>query len=250
LLPLVDEMLEQLGRSSRDLRAVVVGRGPGTFTGVRVTVATARALSLTAAVPVVGVSTLGALAAAVVGPANGLAPTLLEKEADDVCLEGLETIVPIVDARRGQLFYASYVVTAGGTHPGPRAWSRQGPYGVCDRRALDRVMGSARALIVGEVGLCPPELPPNVVFMGRDVAAEHLVVNQESLVEPGLFPEGTRLAGWVGTALAAEDSTWVGSGENAVPPATGTPEAVTPLYVRSPDADVHITRMRDPWADG
>jgi hypothetical protein len=28
----------------------------------------------------------------------------------------------------------------------------------------------------------------------------------------------------------------------------GTPEAVTPIYVRSPDADIHITKMKDPWA--
>ncbi len=60
---LVDEMLAELGAEPRDLGAIVVGTGPGTFTGVRITVATARALSLALATPVVGVSTLGALAA-------------------------------------------------------------------------------------------------------------------------------------------------------------------------------------------
>jgi hypothetical protein len=29
----------------------------------------------------------------------------------------------------------------------------------------------------------------------------------------------------------------------------GSPEAVKPIYVRSPDADIHITKMRDPWAE-
>ena len=27
----------------------------------------------------------------------------------------------------------------------------------------------------------------------------------------------------------------------------GTPEAVRPIYVRAPDADLHITKMKDPW---
>jgi hypothetical protein len=27
----------------------------------------------------------------------------------------------------------------------------------------------------------------------------------------------------------------------------GTPESVKPIYVRPPDADIHITKMRDPW---
>jgi len=63
LLQLVDKMLLQLRRSSADLGAVVVGTGPGTFTGVRITVATGRALGLALDVPVLGVSTLGALAA-------------------------------------------------------------------------------------------------------------------------------------------------------------------------------------------
>ena len=60
---MVDEMLEEIGAQPADLGTIVVGIGPGTFTGVRIAVATARGLALALAVPVLGVSTLTALAA-------------------------------------------------------------------------------------------------------------------------------------------------------------------------------------------
>jgi tRNA threonylcarbamoyl adenosine modification protein YeaZ len=251
LLCLVDEMLEQVGRKSDDLAAVVVGKGPGTFTGVRVTVATARALSLALGIPVLGVSTLAALAATVAGPGAELSSDLREARGVDVPLESLGMIVPIVDARRDQVFYASYVSGAGPsrTDLGLGGWIRQGEYGVCDQARLGEIIGSTRTLIVGDEALRPANLPRTALYLGRDLAAEHLVMGQEYLVEPGPFPEGTRLAAWLESTVTADKSTWDdGSGISDIG-AVGTPEAVTPIYVRSPDADVHITRMKDPWAD-
>ncbi len=63
LLQLIDDMLREVGGRPCDLGAIIAGTGPGTFTGVRITVATARALALALHVPVVGISTLAALAA-------------------------------------------------------------------------------------------------------------------------------------------------------------------------------------------
>jgi tRNA threonylcarbamoyl adenosine modification protein YeaZ len=251
LLRLSDEMLGQVGRGSENLDAVVVGKGPGTFTGVRVTVATARALSLALGIPVLGVSTLAALAASVAESAAGLLPVAGEAPKHNVPPQGLEMIVPVVDARRRQVFYASYASNAGTVRAGSGAgtWIRQGDYGVCDHEMLGEVIGSARTLIVGDETLRPKELPPNAHFMGRHVAAEHLMMGQEYLLEPGPLPEGTRLGAWLETALAAERSTRNDASTIACTGASGTPEAVRPIYVRSPDADVHITRMKDPWAD-
>lgn len=62
LLPLVRDLLDESGISVRDLAAIVVGRGPGSFTGVRIGVATAKGLSHGAGVPLYGVSTLDAVA--------------------------------------------------------------------------------------------------------------------------------------------------------------------------------------------
>jgi tRNA threonylcarbamoyladenosine biosynthesis protein TsaB len=80
LLQDVDALLRQAGAHTRDVDALAVGIGPGSFTGVRVGLATARGLALALGVPVAGVSTLEALAA------------------------GAPGAVPVVDARRREVF--------------------------------------------------------------------------------------------------------------------------------------------------
>jgi tRNA threonylcarbamoyladenosine biosynthesis protein TsaB len=76
----VDALLRRGGTRSDALDALAVGVGPGSFTGVRIGLATARGLALALDVPVAGVSTLDALAA------------------------GAPGAVPVVDARRREIF--------------------------------------------------------------------------------------------------------------------------------------------------
>jgi tRNA threonylcarbamoyladenosine biosynthesis protein TsaB len=76
----VDALLRQAGAHTRELEGIAVGIGPGSFTGVRIGLATARGLALALGVPVAGVSTLAALAA------------------------GAPGALPVVDARRGEVF--------------------------------------------------------------------------------------------------------------------------------------------------
>jgi tRNA threonylcarbamoyladenosine biosynthesis protein TsaB len=80
LLEDVDALLRQGGAHPRDLDAVVVGIGPGSFTGVRIGLAAARGLALSLDLPGAGVSTLAALAA------------------------GAPGAVPVIDARRREVF--------------------------------------------------------------------------------------------------------------------------------------------------
>jgi tRNA threonylcarbamoyladenosine biosynthesis protein TsaB len=80
LLEDVDALIRQAGSRTGDLDALAVGVGPGSFTGVRIGLATARGLALALDIPVAGVSTLAALAAGASGAA------------------------PVIDARRGQVF--------------------------------------------------------------------------------------------------------------------------------------------------
>jgi tRNA threonylcarbamoyladenosine biosynthesis protein TsaB len=80
LLEDVDALLRQGGAHQNDLDALAVGIGPGSFTGVRVGLATARGLALALDVPVAGVSTLDALAA------------------------GAPGATPVIDARRREVF--------------------------------------------------------------------------------------------------------------------------------------------------
>jgi len=83
LLEDVDALLRQSGTHTKDVEALAVGIGPGSFTGVRIGLSTARGLALALGVPAAGVSTLEALAA------------------------GAPGAVPVVDARRREVFVLS-----------------------------------------------------------------------------------------------------------------------------------------------
>lgn len=91
LLAAVDALLEAAGRDRAELGAVGVCRGPGSFTGVRIGVATAKALAFALRLPLYAVSTLEAMAAA-----------MLAERPDR------EWAVPALDARRGEVFAGVY----------------------------------------------------------------------------------------------------------------------------------------------
>ncbi|HEX5241496.1 MAG TPA: tRNA (adenosine(37)-N6)-threonylcarbamoyltransferase complex dimerization subunit type 1 TsaB [Candidatus Limnocylindrales bacterium] len=71
LLPAIDALLETEGLSLAGLRGVVVGLGPGAFTGLRVGLATAKTLAHALGIPIVGVSTAEVLLAAEAEEAAG-----------------------------------------------------------------------------------------------------------------------------------------------------------------------------------
>jgi tRNA threonylcarbamoyladenosine biosynthesis protein TsaB len=86
LMPAVAEVMDEAGVGWADLDAVAVGVGPGAFTGLRIGVATARALAQASNLPLRAVSSLAALAAGI----------------------DAELTLPVIDARRGELFAALY----------------------------------------------------------------------------------------------------------------------------------------------
>jgi tRNA threonylcarbamoyladenosine biosynthesis protein TsaB len=101
LLPLIAAVLERATIGWGDLERIAVGVGPGTFTGLRIGIATARALAQARGIPLVGVSTLQSLALA--GPRGGL-----RAAGSEALPPGLDVVLPVLDARRGEVFAASW----------------------------------------------------------------------------------------------------------------------------------------------
>jgi tRNA threonylcarbamoyladenosine biosynthesis protein TsaB len=94
LLPSIDALLARAGARLADVEAFAVSIGPGSFTGLRIGLATVKAFALGDARPVAAVPTLAALCASAAGEAAG-AP-----------------VAALLDARRGAL-YAACVSRAG-----------------------------------------------------------------------------------------------------------------------------------------
>jgi tRNA threonylcarbamoyladenosine biosynthesis protein TsaB len=111
LMPAVATVMERAGVGYGDLEAVAVGVGPGTFTGLRIGVATARALASANGLLLRPVSSLAALA-----------------EGIDADLR-----LPLIDAKRGEVFAAEY------TPGGDRRW---GPLALRPEDLAERVRAS------------------------------------------------------------------------------------------------------------
>lgn len=92
LLPMIERLMAQADVAYADLSRIAVTVGPGSFTGVRVGLAAARALGLAASKPVIGVSSLEVLAAAV--PAEEL--------------NAAERIVAAIDTKRGDTYVQAF----------------------------------------------------------------------------------------------------------------------------------------------
>ena len=93
LMVMAEDMLKQCGKSASDVDAVAVAEGPGSFTGVRIGVATAKGFAWGREIPCYGVSTLEAMAESL-GIYDGY-----------VC--------PVMDARRSQVYNALFEVNRG-----------------------------------------------------------------------------------------------------------------------------------------
>jgi tRNA threonylcarbamoyladenosine biosynthesis protein TsaB len=94
LLPMIAEVLAEAGWQKADLERLGVSVGPGSFTGLRVGIACAQGLALGLGIPLLGVTSLRALARAVPASVPGVR-------------------CPLLDARRREVFAGGYADTAG-----------------------------------------------------------------------------------------------------------------------------------------
>lgn len=89
LLPLVDQVLSENGVTLQELDGLIYGRGPGSFTGVRIGIGVAQGLGFSTNLPMVGVSTLQSMAQAAV-----------DKKAN--------SILAAIDARMSEVYFSAY----------------------------------------------------------------------------------------------------------------------------------------------
>ena len=89
LLLLVDEVFEKAGLSFGDLDAVAVSQGPGSYTGLRIGVSTAKGIAYALEIPLIGINTLQAMAAS-----QPVAPG--------------DYVVAVLDARRKEVYTQTF----------------------------------------------------------------------------------------------------------------------------------------------
>lgn len=102
LLALVEKLLQDRKTAVRDLGLIVIGQGPGSFTGLRIGLAAAKGLAWAADKPLVGAPSLETIA---------LAVPLTD-----------QPLHPLIDARKGQVYSARFE-----PDPDRKGWRRVGP---------------------------------------------------------------------------------------------------------------------------
>ncbi|MEA2159177.1 MAG: tRNA threonylcarbamoyladenosine biosynthesis protein TsaB [Solirubrobacteraceae bacterium] len=185
LMPLIVELLDEAGWSWADIDRIAVGRGPGTFTGLRIGVSTARALARSLACPLVAVSTLHSLALNVDRAAPDAEP---------------DAVVAVLDARRREAFAAAWSLEPAAQGPGQSTLGRQllAPRALAPKDLAAILPGlGKRPLVLGEGAV---EFREILVSAGAltpgDASDAHRVtaVNHCRLAEgaPGATPDEVR----------------------------------------------------------
>ncbi|MDY1038251.1 tRNA (adenosine(37)-N6)-threonylcarbamoyltransferase complex dimerization subunit type 1 TsaB [Lelliottia sp. CFBP8978] len=115
ILPLVKEILHQGNTTLTELDALAFGRGPGSFTGVRIGIGIAQGLALGANLPMIGVSTLATMA-------QGAWRNT-----------GATRVLAAIDARMGEVYWAEYTRDEQGIWHGEETESVLKPDAVAER---------------------------------------------------------------------------------------------------------------------
>ncbi|MCS2161301.1 tRNA (adenosine(37)-N6)-threonylcarbamoyltransferase complex dimerization subunit type 1 TsaB [Scandinavium sp. H11S7] len=115
ILPIVQDILTETGTTLTELDALAYGRGPGSFTGVRIGIGIAQGLALGANLPMIGVSTLATMAQGA------------WRKTGATC------VLAAIDARMGEVYWAEYQRDAQGNWRGEATEAVLKPEAVNDR---------------------------------------------------------------------------------------------------------------------
>jgi tRNA threonylcarbamoyladenosine biosynthesis protein TsaB len=200
LLEMARELLVAADVGWRGVDRIAVGVGPGTFTGLRVGVATARGLAQSLSAELVGVSSLRALAAGAFAH---------DSPATDSVVPAM--VLAVIDARRGEVFAAAY------------DFGEDGPRELTEARALAPEALADVLAEAGDGGRVP----------GRSLAVGDGAVRFRAQLEPAgvAVPEDSSPLHRVSAAVVCE---------LAVRAPAASPHALTPDYRRRPDAELAL----------
>lgn len=196
-------LLDQTGVALHDVDAFAVGTGPGSFTGLRVGIATMQGLAVAAAKPLFGVSALDALARIAVERRAGSAePSVSDARRTRQTLR----IATWVDAWRGEVYAALYE----------------------DGRETEPPTVARPEVLLGRLAGRP------TLFTGDGAVAHHTVI-RTVLGDEAHFadPVAPLLAGAMGEIAA----------DAFQADQRPSPDAIRPLYVRRPDAELARGRV-------
>ena len=143
----IQEMLEEKGLTIADCDAVCVSKGPGSYTGLRVGVSTAKGLCFGSGKPLIAISTLDILVAQAQIPDN------------------LKYVVPMVDARRMEVYAAVYEI-AGQAGNDVRQITETAP-AIIDENSYSDILEKGKVLFIGDgAGKCADVIKhPNATFV-------------------------------------------------------------------------------------
>jgi tRNA threonylcarbamoyladenosine biosynthesis protein TsaB len=183
LLPAAQELMRSFAAQPGDLTGIGVAIGPGGFTGLRVGIATAKTLGWTLGIPLVGVSSLEALA---------------------LTATGATRVLTVLDAGRGDWYWALYTFTAG------------------KRRCVAEPQIGNPAAVLGDIKqrtTLVGELPKRAIELLKGTSAKY--VESRSGPLPAVRPGAT---GLLATELLASG-------------ASDDPTTLAPIYLRRPAAE-------------
>ncbi len=205
LLPSLDELFADCGLTLDSVDAFAVSVGPGSFTGLRVGIATLKGLAFGGGRPVAPVPTLAALARTVSDPSHPSAAS--------------EPVVAMLDARRGDVYAAAYAASAGS--PAREILAE----GVYSREDLVRKLPPACVLVGEGVLVCGEWLRERLGSGVRvqpppasDARARHVAVLGAALLAAG---RGVDVAELVPRYLRRAEAEVKRTGERFEGPASG-----------------------------
>ena len=106
LAPAIQKLLAQDGLAPKDLHAIAVVQGPGSFTGLRVGIATAKVMAYALQIPILAIDTLEVIA-------QQVSDSRTEPDSRTVLGSQSLDLFAVADAFRGQSFWAKYRIGAG-----------------------------------------------------------------------------------------------------------------------------------------